>query len=563
MADLAKYVVSLEAETAKYQRNLEKANRQLSRFNKSQSRTLDAIKASFTRLASVGAVALTGIVAASVATAKGLDRVAKAAKDAQVGVETFQAWEFAATQSGVSITEFSAAMGRAQRRVGLFASDGTGPAAKSFERLGINVRDTSGAIRSQESIIREYVRKLGDLGSAQERTAEITALFGDDARRLALVFGQGIDALERFEEQARQLGIVIDGQTLKAAEDFNDQMDILRRILQAGLAKNLQAISEVILSIGNAAIKALPHIREFFAFLTNSQRFQLTQQASDLTERIRNLQKEIEQTSQFTQGIFGEQAEREVAEKNAELQKLLSERERIFSEIAALERGPSSGGGTTPLLSSGGGGAPIPFYEQAKKEAEETAKTIRNAFDQVFTETSDAENTAGIFKAFDKMAEMAEDQKKKQQEMKDGFITLFTDNMVQAAESGFDAVLESWARTLQQMAARAIASKLFDLLSGGQGGGVFGVISNVFGGQRAAGGPVNSGQAFLVGERGPELFVPPSAGNIVPNHSLGGLNITVNAPNADIGVIPMIEQGVQKAVRIARSERIEDRKRGR
>jgi len=50
-----------------------------------------------------------------------------------------------------------------------------------------------------------------------------------------------------------------------------------------------------------------------------------------------------------------------------------------------------------------------------------------------------------------------------------------------------------------------------------------GVIASLFssllpiGGARAAGGPVDAGLAYLVGEQGPELFVPQGAGSIVPN----------------------------------------------
>jgi hypothetical protein len=51
---------------------------------------------------------------------------------------------------------------------------------------------------------------------------------------------------------------------------------------------------------------------------------------------------------------------------------------------------------------------------------------------------------------------------------------------------------------------------------------------------RALGGPVDAGSPFLVGERGPELFVPNISGMIVPNNELrpsGGnvINLTVNA----------------------------------
>ena len=48
--------------------------------------------------------------------------------------------------------------------------------------------------------------------------------------------------------------------------------------------------------------------------------------------------------------------------------------------------------------------------------------------------------------------------------------------------------------------------------------------------RRAAGGPVTGGEPYIVGERGPELFVPNRSGNIVPNNALGGqVNVTVSA----------------------------------
>ena len=56
--------------------------------------------------------------------------------------------------------------------------------------------------------------------------------------------------------------------------------------------------------------------------------------------------------------------------------------------------------------------------------------------------------------------------------------------------------------------------------------GVGGFFSKALG--RAAGGPVTGGTPYVVGEKGPELFVPNSSGNIVPNHAMGGANVVVN-----------------------------------
>lgn len=56
---------------------------------------------------------------------------------------------------------------------------------------------------------------------------------------------------------------------------------------------------------------------------------------------------------------------------------------------------------------------------------------------------------------------------------------------------------------------------------------------------RAAGGPVSSGSPYIVGEQGPELFVPRYSGSIIPNDSLGGssgqtINMTFNGVGVEI-----------------------------
>ena len=47
---------------------------------------------------------------------------------------------------------------------------------------------------------------------------------------------------------------------------------------------------------------------------------------------------------------------------------------------------------------------------------------------------------------------------------------------------------------------------------------------------RAIGGPVSMGSPYIVGERGPELFIPSTSGNIIPNGKIGA-NVQVNVIN--------------------------------
>ena len=73
---------------------------------------------------------------------------------------------------------------------------------------------------------------------------------------------------------------------------------------------------------------------------------------------------------------------------------------------------------------------------------------------------------------------------------------------------------------------------------GGGGGGLGSIVGAIggffgFGGARASGGPVSSGMAYLVGERGPEMFVPRQSGGIVPNGAFGGSTIVFNVSTPD------------------------------
>lgn len=73
-------------------------------------------------------------------------------------------------------------------------------------------------------------------------------------------------------------------------------------------------------------------------------------------------------------------------------------------------------------------------------------------------------------------------------------------------------------------------------------------------GHRAAGGPVDAGFAYLVGERGPELFVPGANGTIVPNGGSSG-------PDREIVVPVTLEIDGQQLAQIVRRYQLRDRRR--
>lgn len=92
-----------------------------------------------------------------------------------------------------------------------------------------------------------------------------------------------------------------------------------------------------------------------------------------------------------------------------------------------------------------------------------------------------------------------------------------------------------WIKKIPDEVNRAVAS-LNQLAAKVPGSGGLGItnrigdaISGALGiGGRASGGPVSAGTPYMVGEQGPELFVPGRSGSIVPNGVLGGGGITIN-----------------------------------
>lgn len=83
----------------------------------------------------------------------------------------------------------------------------------------------------------------------------------------------------------------------------------------------------------------------------------------------------------------------------------------------------------------------------------------------------------------------------------------------------FDEVLKS---LINRLASKAI-DKAFDLLfAPTPGGGLSTPLLSLFKG-RMAGGPVTGGAPYIVGEKGPELFVPGQSGAIFPNTAARGM----------------------------------------
>ena len=111
---------------------------------------------------------------------------------------------------------------------------------------------------------------------------------------------------------------------------------------------------------------------------------------------------------------------------------------------------------------------------------------------------------------------------------------------VRSGKLGFEDLKGVALSAMASIAASALRSGLESILGGASaGGGLVKLLGGLIGGApgRATGGPVSPGRAYMVGERGPELFVPTASGTVA---TAGGgrqrevrVAITVNAGTGD------------------------------
>lgn len=121
---------------------------------------------------------------------------------------------------------------------------------------------------------------------------------------------------------------------------------------------------------------------------------------------------------------------------------------------------------------------------------------------------------------------------------KDSFADAFNSVIdgTSSVKDAFKSMAKDITSSINKIATQNIAEQLFGksgFLGGGSGGFDFGkLFASWFGGSFAGGGMPPVGKLSIVGERGPELFVPKVAGAIVPTNKLGSnvISINVNVP---------------------------------
>jgi len=206
---------------------------------------------------------LVALGGAAVNSAKYADNLNTLSAQTGISAEDLQKMQYAADRVDVDVDTIAGAMSKMRRSM---ASD-SAASAEAFARIGVSVRDSSGQLRDSSTVFYEVLQGLSSVGNETERDALAMDIFGRSADQLAGIVDDGGAALKQLGQEAEDMGLILDEQTLGSLNAFNDQLDQLKaqataEIVSAG-ASALEALSPVL----NIIIEAVGKILSFIGDL--------------------------------------------------------------------------------------------------------------------------------------------------------------------------------------------------------------------------------------------------------------------------------------------------------
>lgn len=516
-----------------------------------------------------GTLSAGGIAIAFKGIINHMDNMGKAAQRLGIPVAELSRLKLAADLADVSFEQLSTGVSRLSRNMASVAGGATNEVATAFRTLGINVQNVDGTMKSATQVMIEIASKFVTMKDGAQKTALAIQLFGRAGQVLIPLLNEGAAGLAATDEEARKLGIELDQRTAKAAELFNDNLTRLLASLQGFL---IDAVRPLLPLMGELTTKFINWIKEIRTantvgdtlrklFLSDIitikrlalewQRFTMwvgiykdvittlgrgaipkfqaglqrsAQMSADLEMEIRTLRGEFEGYSATVFGTdgpikatedFGDELDiiNTKAEKAAE-----TIRKTIAQQFFDLGQTISSVSNQIASIGMGAGGlarlaASEQFYNELKKDniilSNEQILQANQQLDLIARQTQKLDALSAVY-----------------DQLSSG-LSSFADGIIDAA-SGVRSWGEMFKSTIDSMIrdlARLFLNRFFQMLLGmgfqnflGTAGGPINIVPA---GMRQRGGRVRRGHPYIVGERGPEMFVPRTTGSIVPNSAMG------------------------------------------
>ena len=217
---------------------LEKAKATADKVAKSAKAVQNATKG----LSAAAAGVIGTLGGAALSAVKASDDLNTLAKQSGLTTEEIQKFQYASDLIDVSANDIIGAQAKITKSM-ISTSAAT---QEAYARIGVSVTDANGELKSSSEVFYEVLEGLSQVTNETERDALAMDIFGKSATSLTGIIDDGGAALKELGQQASDLGVIMDQETLDSLNAVNDQLDTLKanaqgQIAQAG-AKAMEAL---------------------------------------------------------------------------------------------------------------------------------------------------------------------------------------------------------------------------------------------------------------------------------------------------------------------------------
>jgi lambda family phage tail tape measure protein len=229
---------------------------------------LESAKGKFSALAGVmaglGVTLSAGAFAAWIkSTIDAADEMGKMSQKVGVSVEALSELKYAGDLADVSLDQLGMGLKQLSKNM-RDASLGGKEQIRSFNDLGVEIKNTDGTLRSTDDVFRDVAEKFSTMEDGAEKTALSMRMFGRSGADLIPLLNSGKSGLKDMATEARALGAVFTGEAAKGAEQFNDNLTTIKTSFAGfaiGIVNNgIMPLMDFIKSLQQASVA-------YFAFM--------------------------------------------------------------------------------------------------------------------------------------------------------------------------------------------------------------------------------------------------------------------------------------------------------
>lgn len=157
------------------------------------------------------------------------DELNTLSKQTGISVEQLQKMQYASDLVDVSVEDITGALKKMKPKM----TDSN----KTFEKLGVSVKDSNGELRSAEDVFYDSIEALSKISNETERDQIAMELFGRSADSLAGVIDDGGAAMKAYGEEAEAMGLILSQDTVDSLNETNDTIDKMKGNLAGTMAQ--------------------------------------------------------------------------------------------------------------------------------------------------------------------------------------------------------------------------------------------------------------------------------------------------------------------------------------